>query len=172
MFPLPNWCYPLPVSTLVQPPCVFILPKFSKHKTKNDHWFSQPFYTHHHGYKLCLRVNANGDGEGKGSYVSLFVYIMRGEYDDELCWPFYGELTLQLLNWIEDKGHVEKTLPLDDSVPEQYNGRQVKYSRGKGWGYQKFIAIDKLPRNGSANTQFLHDDKLCFRVLKAISKKP
>lgn len=118
-------------------------------------------------------MNANGDGEGKGSYVSLFVYIMRGEYDEELCWPFYGELTLQLLNWVEDKGHIEKTLPLDESVPEQYNGRQVKYARGKGWGYQKFIAIDKLSRNGSANTQYLQDDKLCFRVLKAaVSKKP
>ena len=104
-------------------------------------------------------------------FISLFVYVMKGEHDDNLKWPFCGELTLQLLNWREDKGHFEKTLPLDETVPEEYNGRQLKYSRGKGWGYQKFLAIDKLPRNLTANTQFLKDDRLCFRVLKAIVKQ-
>ena len=168
---LPDWCYPLPVSTHVQPPCVFIMPNFSKHKKKDDHWFSQPFYTHLSGYKLCLRVNANGDGDGKGLFISLFVYVMKGEYDECLSWPFYGELTLQVLNWKEDKGHLEKTLPLDESVPIEYNGRQLKYSRGKGWGYQKFTAIDKLSHNVSANTQFLKDDRICLRVLKAIGKQ-
>ena len=167
---LPQWCYPLPVSAHVWPPCTFTMTNYSKHKEQDDHWFSQPFYTHPNGYKLCLRVNANGDGEGKGKFISLFLYVMKGEFDDQLKWPFYGEMTLQLLNWREDKEHIEKTLPFDESVPQEYSGRQLKFSRGKGWGYQKFTAINMLNLDNSKNTQYLHNDCLCLRVSKIFVK--
>ena len=39
---------------------------------------------------MCLGVDANGDGDGAGTHVSVFVTIMRGEHDDKLTWPFRG----------------------------------------------------------------------------------
>ena len=143
---------------------------YSDHKSKDDHYFTPPFYTHPCGYKFCLRINANGDGSGKRTHVSLFVYVMKGEYDADLEWPFYGDMTLQLLNWREDKSHIEKTLPFDDNVPEDYNSRQIKYLRGKGWGYQEFAKFDRLKYNSDTNTEYLRNDTLCFRVLKVIVK--
>lgn len=50
--------------------------------------YSQPFYTGYFGYKMCARVYLNGDGMGKGSHLSLFFVVMRGEYDALLPWPF------------------------------------------------------------------------------------
>lgn len=60
--------------------------------------YSPPFYTSAHGYRLCLRAYLYGDGSGKGKNVSLFVVVMKSEYDDLLAWPFQHRVTLTLIN--------------------------------------------------------------------------
>lgn len=55
--------------------------------TNEEFWFSA-FYTAKYGYKVCLRVYLNGDGTGKGTHVSLFFVVMKGDYDALLPWPF------------------------------------------------------------------------------------
>jgi hypothetical protein len=35
-----------------------------------------------------MRLYLNGDGVGKGTHISLFFVIMKGEYDLLLSWPF------------------------------------------------------------------------------------
>lgn len=56
--------------------------------------YSQPFYTGYFGYKMCARVYLNGDGMGKGTHLSLFFVVMRGEYDALLPWPFKQKVLL------------------------------------------------------------------------------
>uniref|UniRef100_A0A8C3P5R6 TRAF1-6 MATH domain-containing protein n=1 Tax=Chrysemys picta bellii TaxID=8478 RepID=A0A8C3P5R6_CHRPI len=51
--------------------------------------YSAPFYTARYGYKLCLKIYLNGDGTGAGTHISLFLVLMRGEYDFWLNWPFH-----------------------------------------------------------------------------------
>ncbi|XP_021089722.1 TNF receptor-associated factor 1 isoform X2 [Mesocricetus auratus] len=60
--------------------------------------FSPAFYTAKYGYKLCLRLYLNGDGSGKKTHLSLFIVIMRGEYDALLPWPFRNKVTFMLLD--------------------------------------------------------------------------
>lgn len=60
--------------------------------------YSQPFYTGRFGYKMCARVYLNGDGVGKGTHLSLFFVVQRGEYDALLPWPFKQKVTLMLLD--------------------------------------------------------------------------
>ena len=43
---------------------------------------------------------------------------MKGENDAMLQWPFKGDVTIQLLNWREDKGHVEKTVHFNDNTSD------------------------------------------------------
>ncbi|XP_041575561.2 TNF receptor-associated factor 1 isoform X2 [Taeniopygia guttata] len=50
--------------------------------------YSPAFYTAKYGYKVCLRVYLNGDGTGKGTHMSLFFVVMKGDYDALLPWPF------------------------------------------------------------------------------------
>uniref|UniRef100_A0A3B3RTN9 MATH domain-containing protein n=1 Tax=Paramormyrops kingsleyae TaxID=1676925 RepID=A0A3B3RTN9_9TELE len=68
--------------------------------------YSQPFYTGYFGYKMCARVYLNGDGMGKGTHLSLFFVVMRGEYDALLPWPFKQKVTLMLM----DQGPARKHL--------------------------------------------------------------
>ncbi|XP_045696232.1 TNF receptor-associated factor 1 [Phyllostomus hastatus] len=60
--------------------------------------FSPAFYTAKYGYKLCLRLYLNGDGTGKKTHLSLFIVIMKGEYDALLPWPFRNKVTFMLLD--------------------------------------------------------------------------
>ena len=72
----PSWQDP---HTATQSVCDFTLTEFTKRKQFGNEYFSPPFYSHPHGYKLCLRVYANGHGEGKDTHISIFVSLMRGE---------------------------------------------------------------------------------------------
>ena len=54
----------------------------------------------------CACVYLNGDGIGKGTHISLFFVVMRGEYDAILRWPFRHKVTFMLL----DQNNVEHVI--------------------------------------------------------------
>ena len=60
--------------------------------------YSVPFFTSQFQYKMCLRLYLSGDGAGKGTHLSFFLTIMKGEYDALLRWPFQQMVTLMLLD--------------------------------------------------------------------------
>ena len=74
-----------------------------------------------------------------------------------LKWPFTGTIIIELLNWLEDKGHYKETLSIDaddDFV------RVTKGEYGNYIGYGQFISQSSL--NSSTNPQYLYQD--CIRV--------
>ena len=150
------------------PPPTFIMTNFSRHKDSGEGWFSPPFYSHIGGYKMCLRVDANGWGRGSGTHVSVIIHLMRGEYDDHLLWPFRGEITVQLINRRADEGYVECTTPFDDSAPDSVACRVMEGERAPaGHGMDMFIPHSALQCNESWNTEYLcRSDSLEFRVTR------
>ena len=56
--------------------------EFEKHKRDSNEWFSEPFYSRPHGYKLCLKVDANGCMGCM--HVSVGSRLMWGQFDDHL----------------------------------------------------------------------------------------
>ena len=99
-------------------PFEIIMPEFVKHKAAGDIWYSKPFYSHQRGYKLCLAVHVNGQGDANGKAISVFIHLMRGEYDDELVWPLQGNTTVYLLNQFKDEGHHKMYLILHKKATE------------------------------------------------------
>ena len=155
-------------SHVFDPPPNFIMTNFSHHKDSGKRWYSLPFYSHIGGYKMCLKVVANGWGGGTGTHVSAANYLMRGEYDDDLLWPFRGEITFQLINRRADEGHVECTSHFDDSSPDSATCRVMEGERAPGGkGTTKFIPHSALQCNESWNTEYLcRSDSLEFRVTR------
>jgi len=62
------------------------------------HWLSPPFQTSQFGYRMQLKIYPNGDGNGKGKYVSLFFVLLKSTYDDILKWPFQQKVKLFALD--------------------------------------------------------------------------
>ena len=75
--------------------------------------YSQPFYTSRYGYKMCARVYLNGDGIGKGSHMSLFFVLMRGDYDALLPWPFRQKVVFTLNGQETGKKNMQDTFRPD-----------------------------------------------------------
>ena len=75
--------------------------------------YSQPFFSSRHGYKMCARAYLNGDGMGKGTHLSLFFVVMRGEYDNLLTWPFKQNVTMTLLDQEFGERHLSDTFRPD-----------------------------------------------------------
>ena len=144
-------------------PMLYNLTSYDRHKTADDEVYSPAFYTSPGGYKMCLGVYANGNGEGKGTCVSVGVHLMKGENDDHLPWPFTGKVTVELLNQLEDNNHYCKIMAFypDKEVSE----RVVDEERSsKGWGMPRYISHSALGYNAVKNCQYLKDDCLYFKI--------
>ena len=86
-------------------------------------------------------MDAAGDGEGEGSHVSVFIELMRGEFDSELNWPFQGSIIVTLLDQ-EGGQHMAETdcFTCDSSLPNECVCQIVGREKNLGWGARTFIA--------------------------------
>ena len=154
------------LTSILGPSTVMVMTDFERHMDRNDFWYSRPFYPYFGGYKMCLCVCANGTGDGEATHVSVFVDLMRGEYDDQLKWPFRGDITIQLLNQSRDEGHREMVVTFDDTTSDEYAGRVVGKERApSSLGYQQFIPHTELT---TKNKSYLKNDCLEFKVSKFV----
>ena len=112
---------------------------------------------------MCLKVYANGLGDDKGTHVSVFTYLMKGENDDNLKWPFRGTITVTLLNQLQPNSHHLCAIIYDENISEVYNAR-VKKRRTQGQGYHKFILHTNLSHNTEKNIVYLQNDCLHLSV--------
>ena len=152
------------------PPPEMIMSDFDKHMNRCMTWYSPAFNTHVGGYKMCFWVDADGCEDGKGTHVSLFVYMMKGEFDSHLKWPFKGEITVELVNQKErGENHVGK--PLQHTDPDECNDCFQRVTDGdrvkEGWGYPTFIAHTELYKP-EEDKEYLLNDTLIFKVTSVV----
>ena len=146
------------------PPTTMVMRGFISWKMRDCSWFSPSFYSHIGGYKMCLGVNANGGLNGTDTHVAVGVHLMRGEYDNDLTWPFRAHVAIQLVNHKTDEGNVNYTSCFIDSTPEDVSCRVTEGERAPhGWGLVQFISHYDL--GFGRNTEFLNNDTLEFRVI-------
>ena len=107
-------------------PVEFTMFEFDTYRLEGTSWFSSPFYTHPEGYKMYLEIDANGYNEGEGTYVSMYISLMCGEFDNQLHWPFRGNVTIHLLSQMGDEEHYTDVLSFDSDTPERYTRRVVE----------------------------------------------
>ena len=125
-------------------PVEFIMTNFNQYQD-DEQWYSPPFYTHYHGYKMCLRVWPKGFHDGKGTHLGVTICIMHGEFDDQLKWPFRGIITFQLMNQEEDENHVDTTVPFNEDTPDMYANRVIGRERNScGWGHNTILSLSEL----------------------------
>ena len=161
--PVSSWVIPATTNT---PPCYVAMNSFTQHKENSDVWYSPPFYSGPGGYKMRLRVDANGFGDGAGTHVSVYVQMVKGDHDDELKWPYSGTVTYQIVNW---KGGNHKTQLVDFSsegaIANRCGSRNTRNDENhSGWGQHHCI----LPHSElyGANSQYVYNDIMYFKICK------
>ena len=118
--------------------------------------YSQPFYSAQHGYKMCAKIYMNGDGFGKGSHLSLFFVVMRGEYDAVQTWPFQKKITIMLL----DQGNGDHMIDAFHSDPQSSSFQRPKSDMNIASGSPLFMPLSSLN-----NRQYIKDDVLFIKII-------
>ena len=161
--------YPIQLDNMVRTfkhvcPVTIKMTEYKEKKENAIQWYSDPFYTHKKGYKMYLRVDAAGYDNGKGTHLSVFLYLMKGPHDDELTWPLKGVVfEIKLLNQISDSEHHSITLPYDNTP---YGvGIITDSAKDRGWGQRQYISNKSLNKT-TPTCQYLKDDYLFFQVTK------
>ena len=116
---------------------------------------------------MCLRVNAAGNGSGKGTHLSVSLVLMKGPHDDELTWPLRGKFEIKLLNQISDSEHYIVTVTYDDRASDNGAADRVTVGnrRENCWGWARYISNEDLNKI-TPTRQYLKDDCIFFQVTK------
>ncbi|ELV12939.1 TNF receptor-associated factor 5 [Tupaia chinensis] len=110
------------------------------------------------GYRLCARAYLNGDGSGKGTHLSLYFVVMRGEFDSLLQWPFRQRVTLMLLDQSGKRNHIVETFRAD---PNSSSFKRPDGEMNIASGCPRFVAHSTLE---NAKNTFIKDDTLFLKV--------
>jgi hypothetical protein len=124
---------------------------YSEHKAVATSMLSTPFYSGRYGYKMCLRLYIMGDGIGKGTHLSLFFVVMRGEFDTILQWPFTHKVTFKLINQAGGRDIVDTFKPRVMKPSQDNNMNNAS-------GCPCFITHSELEQGG-----FVADDMLFIK---------
>ena len=133
---------------------IWKIPQFNQRKADAENGkytsiFSLPFYSGRYGYKMCLRLYIMGDGIGKGTHLSLFFVVMRGEFDNILQWPFTHKITFKLISQAGGRDIVDTFQP----DPMSISFRKPRSDMNIASGCPRFVSHTELERGG-----FIVDD--------------
>ena len=135
------------------------------HLRKNKlHYRSDPFYSHPGGYKMAVTIIPNSASIYKGKYLFLGVAILRGEFDDQLRWPFKGKVTVQVYNHTTEKWSYERTIVLSEEecgIKHVQRCLDFQSNVHVHWGYLDFLSHSELQ-----NHYINHFGNALFRVIK------
>ena len=117
--------------------------------------YSPQFYVCRYGYKVCTRVYLNGDGMGKGTHLSLFFVVMRGNYDALLNWPFQQKVTFKLIDQGGDQHIIDSFRPDPNSSSFQRPASNMNIASG----CPLFVPKSVLHSRG-----YIKDDTVFFKI--------
>jgi TNF receptor-associated factor 4 len=93
---------------------------------------------------MHISVQSNVE-PGKSVYFELYVSIVRGEFDDQLKWPFDGEITVQAYNRTLERWDKEVKMCLNKDVCElTVVQQQIGILSSAGWGYQAWLSSQDM----------------------------
>ena len=123
----------------------FTMPNISSYKKANKRWYDAPhFYTHNGGYRLHVQPVVKSN-VGRG-LMSLYVDVVKGDFDDQLKWPLKATVTLQLID------------PTCRYEPYERSTQGEGEKGGELCGWAPFIGHTELEK-------YICNDSLCFRVI-------
>jgi len=147
----------------IEAPVVIRVTDFENKRRCKEVWYSEPFWSHHNGYKTQVKVHANGFGECKGTHLSMGICVKDGSNDKYLAWPVRGTFKMTLLNQIaDDSHHHTDQVIFDKSTPHHIRGKNTANERQGAWGKHNFITHEELYKRTPSccyirnNTIYLH----------------
>ncbi|CAF3498906.1 unnamed protein product [Rotaria sp. Silwood1] len=121
--------------------------------------YSPPFYSSPTGYKMCLRLYLNGDGNARQTHMSLFFVLMRGEYDAILIFPFNYKVIFCLYDQSNQQKHI-----IDSFRPDIKSNsfQRPRSDMNIASGIPKFVLLTMLQNDKNS---YIRDNTIFIKVI-------
>ena len=106
---------------------------------------SAPCYTKQYEYKYCTRLYLHGDGMGRGTHISIFLVVMKSDYDELLPWPMKKRVTFELINLENEASNVIEAFVSD---PKSSSFQRPTKNMNVATGCPTFISIEQFLNGG------------------------
>lgn len=121
--------------------------------------YSPIFYTDNYGYRMCARVYLNGDGIGLNNSLSIFISLLKGEYDDLLTWPFNNKINIIVIDQSNKKNNICDSFKPD---PQSNSFQKPITDINIASGIPKFCSLDLLL---STEFEYIKNDCLYIQII-------
>lgn len=136
------------------------------HEGVDPYIMSGEFFSCKSGYKMILGIYPDGFDTEKGSHLSIFFHIAKGEDDDKLPWPMKHELSISLIN--QDTGCPHTTEKFKyDTAEKSFLPSYHKPTSAINLGYGDTQFIDLLTLFN--NKQLFKNDAIVIRCAMNIA---
>ncbi|CAF0994098.1 unnamed protein product [Didymodactylos carnosus] len=128
--------------------------------------YSPPFYSSQNGYKMCMKLYLSGDGNARGTHLSLFFVIMHGEFDSVLKWPFSYKITFCLFDQSGQQHHIINSI-LSNIESNSFQQPQTQMTSASG--IEKFFPLAMLQQDGN---NYVKNDIMFIKCLVDFNGMP
>ncbi|CAD5112246.1 DgyrCDS1477 [Dimorphilus gyrociliatus] len=108
---------------------------------------SPAFYSTPTGYRMCIRLNLNGVDSSVDKYMSVFIHLVQGEFDDALSWPFKQDINETLKSRVNISAFQRPTAERNH----------------KGFGYIEFLPLEYL-KSKETQPLYVKNDVMILRI--------
>ncbi|CAF3988198.1 unnamed protein product [Rotaria sp. Silwood1] len=121
--------------------------------------YSPAFYSSPNGYKMCVRLYLNGDGNAHGTHVSIFFVLMRGEYDAILKFPFHFKVMFCLYAQNNQQNHI-----IDSFTPDTKSNsfQRPRSDMNIASGIPKFVLLTTLQNDENS---YIHNNTMFIKTV-------
>ena len=118
---------------------------------------SSPF--NRYGYKCKIGIYPNGFDSGENTHLTVYLVIIKGEYDATLTWPFDKNFTFTLIDQQENEHDRENIVMSYTSGPKLSNFARPVKEENDGYGFHTFVSHTKLQKR-----RYIVDDTIFVQV--------
>ena len=134
--------------------------KFEEGKRNGKEISSDPHLISY--FRMRMNVYLNGHKNGSGTHMSVYLQLMKGEYDDYIDWPFAKRATLVLVHQDSEKKSYKELI--DGAVLRRsdtlHHFRKPVTNFNQGIGFPTFITLSRLHADG-----FIKNDTIYIRCI-------
>ncbi|CAF1007091.1 unnamed protein product [Adineta ricciae] len=135
--------------------------KFHDAQTQRQKSIYSPTFITPSGYNMRVILYPHGDADVRGTHMSIFAVLLRGDHDDRLIWPLTCRLTFVLVDQTNMNGieqHVSKQI-WSDFHSKCFERPDTMMNQG--YGIKKFVDLEFIHQYKNL---YIKDDTIYIQV--------
>ncbi|CAF1595255.1 unnamed protein product [Adineta ricciae] len=136
--------------------------KFHDAQTQRQQSMYSPTFITPSGYNMCVRLYPHGDADVRGTHMSIYAVLLRGDHDDRLIWPLSCRLQFVLVDQTRING-IEQHL--SEEIWSDFHSKcfeRPDTMMNQGYGIKKFVDLEVIHQHKNL---YIKDDTIYIQVI-------